>query len=282
MDFLEGIWEPLLKFVSSEYGPPRQLNNVDCAEFMSNPGIVNAKNWTYEVPKEYDMKNSTIYKYLNSILYQLPSVRPGHTCLLKVSIPARDTHPFWKLDPTMEAEYKLYIWDMVEGALEFEVCRWGINDDSAKFNATCHAKDIIRNIRSQINSPQPYTKLLLGNECAVLQAPEQEQECKILHMGKMLNSDWRKAEGAFNVFSINKERGFAQFIYNDILSLEPASPLLRYYSVFPSCIALTIDIFPSQNETIYRGSRNLHIIVDRDMQRTNSSFYTTKVRQSII
>ena len=143
INFLQGIWEPLFQYVSSEYGPPRQLNYLDCPEFLSKEATVSAKNWVYDVPEEYDMKGSSVYKYLTSILTNVPGVKPGFTCLLKVSIPARETHPFWKLDPTMEAEYKLFIWDMAEEALEIEVCLWGLDDDHAKFNGTCYAKDII-------------------------------------------------------------------------------------------------------------------------------------------
>ena len=123
------------------------------------------------------MKASSVYEYLTSMLKQVPGVKPGFTCMLKVSIPARETHPFWKLDPSMEAEYKLYIWDMAEEALELEVCLWGLHDDHAKFNGTCRAKDIIRNIRSQLNPSPLYMKSL---QDAVLHASEQEQECEVL------------------------------------------------------------------------------------------------------
>ena len=240
MDFLQGIWAPLFQYVSSEYGSPRQLNHLDCSEFLSSQATVSAKNWVYDAPKEYDMKASSVYEYLASIK-QVPGVKSGFTCLLKVRIPARETHPFWRLDMTMEAEYKLFIWDMAEEALEFEVCLWGLDDDHAKFNGTCRAKDIIRNIRSRLNPIQPYTKPL-QNE--VLNALEQEQEweCEVFYIGKLFNDDWRNAADAF--ISITKERSFAMFGYNKLSSLQPGSPLLRYYSVFPfHILRLTIDIF---------------------------------------
>jgi len=186
----------------------------------------------YDVPKEYDMKGSSVYKYLTSMVKQVPGVKPGFTCLLKVSIPARETHPFWKLDPTMEAEYKLFIWDMAEEALEFEVCLWGLDDGHAKFNGTCRAKDIIRNIRSQLNSPQLCMELLQGNEREMLHVSKQKKECDVLRMGRMLNDDWRNGAEAFNFISMTKERGFLLFGYNKLSSLRPVSPFLRYYTVF--------------------------------------------------
>ena len=276
MDFLQGIWEPLLEYVSSEYGPPRQLNDMECLKFSSKEATVSAKNWVYEVPKEYDMKGSAVYKYLTSIIKHVPGVKPGYTCLLKVSIPAKDTHAFWRLDPAMESEYKLFIWDMAEDALEFEICYWGLDDEHAKFNVTCHAKDIVRNIRSHLNSSRPCTELL---QSEVLKTSEQKKECEIFQIGEMLNKDWKSAGEAFNFTLMTKERSLIIFGYNKLLSLHPGSTLLRYYSVFPplSIFALTIDIFPDQDETIPRGSGNFYIIVERDIQRTNSSLDTRKV-----
>jgi hypothetical protein len=239
MDFLKGIWGPLFQYASSEFGPPKQLNHMGCLKFSSKQIMVSAKNWVYEVPTEYDMKGSAIYKYLSSVIKNVPGVKPGYTCQLKVSIPARETHPFWKLDPTTEAENKLFIWDMAEEALEFEICYWGLDDDHARFNGTCRAKDIIRNIRSQLNPSQPYTELL---RCEVVETSEQEKECDILQLGRLLNKDWINAGEAFSLNLITKERSFIIFAYNKILSLQPESLLLRYYSVnfFSLCICADV------------------------------------------
>jgi hypothetical protein len=244
-DFLRGIWGPLFEYVSSEYGPPKQLNHLDCSEFLSNQATITAKNWVYEVPKEYDMKGSTVYKCLTSIVKTVPGVKPGFTCLLKVSIPARETHPFWRLDQTMEAEYKLFAWNMGDEALEFEVCLWGLDEDRAKFNGTCRAKDIIRNIRSQLNSPQLHAGLLKRDECDLLQRLKQGKECGVLRMGRLFNEDWKIAAEAFNFITITNERGFPIFGHNKVSSYEPDSPLVRYYSVFSAVIALTGRPFSS-------------------------------------
>jgi hypothetical protein len=228
--FLEGIWDPFLQYVSSKYGPPTQLDKVDCSRFILNQATISAKNWIYDVPKVYDMKNSVMYKYLTSIVERVPGVKPGTTCRLKVSIPARESHPFWKLDPTVDAEYKLYIWDLAEEALEFEVCLWGPEDDQAKFNATHRAKDIIRNIRSQLNPPQLCAEPSEEDRCEVLC----EMECKVFQIGKHLSQHWRDSGEAFKYSPTDKETNFMLYGYKRVLSLRPRSSLLLYYAVFSS------------------------------------------------
>ena len=159
MEFLQGIWDPLFDYVSSEYRPPRQLDHLECPKFSFKQATLSAKNWVYETPKEYDMKGSPMHKYLTFIIKHALDVKPEYTCVLKVSIPARDTHSFWTLDSIMEIN-KLFIWDMIQEVLEFEVCCWGLDDQHAKFNVTCHAKDIIHNIQSQLNPLSPRTRSL--------------------------------------------------------------------------------------------------------------------------
>ena len=63
-------------------------------------------------------------------------------------------------------------------------------------------------------------------------------------IGRFLNKDWRNGADTWTFITITKERGFVTFAYNKISSLQPDSPLLRYYSVFSFYIALTVDIFP--------------------------------------
>jgi hypothetical protein len=240
VEFLGQIWGPLFEYVAYEYGPPRQLNGRYCLEFLPNQKSVSAKNWTYDVPKEYDLKDTSMYKHLSSLIKQVPGVKPGYTCRLKVSIPARQTHPFWALDPDKVSEYKLYVWDTVEEALEFEVCLWGLDEDRATFNGTCHAKDIIRSIRSRVKSLQPSTitpqKIEIEHE--ILHPPKQEEKCEVLSIGRLLNDDWRHASDAFNFITITKERSFLSFAYKKILHISSVSPLLRYYSVFSFHAAL--------------------------------------------
>jgi hypothetical protein len=240
MKFLGQICGPLFEYVAYEYGPPRQLNGRRCLEFLPNQPSLFAKNWVYDDPKEFDLKGTSVYKHLSSLIKQVPGVKSGYTCRLKVSIPARETHPFWALDPGKVAEYKLYVWDMVEEALEFEVCLWGLDDDRAKFNGTCHAKDIIRSIRTRVKSLQSSTGYSqeIEIEHEMLHPSKQKEKCEILNIGKLLNVMWINASDAFNFITITKERSFASFGYKQILSLSSTSPLLRYYSVFSFLICV--------------------------------------------
>jgi hypothetical protein len=224
--FLKGIWDPLFQYVSTEYGPPTQLNHLDCSKFIFNQATVSAKNWTYDISEEYDMKNSVVYKYLTSIMDRVPGVKPGATCRVKVSIPARESHPFWKLDPTIDAEYKLYKWDMEEEALEFEVSLWGPENDHAEFNATYRAMDIIRNIRSQLNPQQLCVEPSEEDQFKVLR----ELECEVFQMGKLLYQNWRDSGEVFKRTSIYKETNFMLFGYKKVLYLQPRSYFLLYYS----------------------------------------------------
>jgi hypothetical protein len=241
MEFLGQIWGPLLEYVAYEYGPPRQLNGYYCPEFLPNQASVSATNWVYDVPKEYDLKDTLMYKQLSSLIKKVPHVKPGYTCRIKVSIPVRETHPFWALDPDKVSEYKLYVWDMVEEALEFEVCLWGLDYDRAKFNGICHAKDIIRSIRSRVkslrSSMEVSQKVEIEHEMS--HPPKQEEKCEILSIGRLLNGMWINASDAFDFITITKEISFVSFAYKKILSLSSTSPLLRYYSVFSLYIALT-------------------------------------------
>lgn len=140
------------------------------------------------------------------------------TCHLKVSLPARLDHDFWNSD-VLEDEGERFDWNCEGETTVLEVERWGYDPEVAKWQASCYAKNVIREIRVYLRGlPQPVSDYRPTSS--------DNLECGILENGNRLSRVWKFGSSNFMAGDIPCADGI-----NSIQESALPSVLIAYYEV---------------------------------------------------
>jgi hypothetical protein len=236
---LEEAWWPLLVYVQELYSYPTCLDtlgppHITYATSRNEEVTIKAKNFSYGEPQIYPLKESRVYRSLDSNV----SVKRGVTTKLTVRIPKSRSHPFWLLGPNYSQNK--FSWNMSGDALSFEVTRWGPQETYSRYNATQRATDIIRNIRKAVSDSTHLHNYLFRDVQQSLYHPF--DSCPVLQIGAELTHIWKRYERAFSTICVEQAVDLVEsFIQEklDSYSCVDLSPVLRYYQVCP--IVSSID-----------------------------------------
>jgi hypothetical protein len=200
--FLKTMLKPLLELAAHEFCPPKLLDDMVEASFIPGERYRSYPNFHFSNLTQVSHESLAIHPFYTALNF-FPTGKSGYIASLKVLVPARIDHEFWR------KSYPILSWDPGnEDIVAIEVNKWGY-DLHASAKATAHqAENIICSIRVCIQS---HSKILLLREPRLLD-PEvelgkrptwhphanwldtlpQESKCLIL-MGQKLSHSWRSA-----------------------------------------------------------------------------------------
>lgn len=177
---------------------------------------------------KYQSERSKTFAYFASILPKGSRVKFGVTCSVDVWLPLRRDHPFWTLHG-LDAR-SVYDWDREEDGIALTVDQYGENEESASWYATCHAKDIIRDIRRHL-LPELSSSSLVKNLGFTKEKVDMELY-ELLKAGGHVNEAWRLANNMFTARTFTTT--FCESGIRFLSSMPFSLPLnlVNYYKVF--------------------------------------------------
>jgi hypothetical protein len=225
-EFLRGMLKPLLEYVAQELGPPIPLNG--CV-FPSTSHNIYDPNFEYLSPTKGDLASANFESFFVAVKTSSKQRKPGMTCTLKVSLPARLDHDFWKSDSLDGNSF--------DGeSIVLEVNRWGYDWEAAKQSAACHAENIIRDVRLHLKQGRlPAYELVRNEEIVALassrnSAPNSSDifKCRVLELGNGLCRVWKFGNSNFTTLDIAP---FCMDGIDNVLKSKLPLALIRYYEV---------------------------------------------------